>query len=153
MKNALTLIIGLKLAVASALAQTEYYQIKVYEVMQGHQEEVVDKYLEKSFLPSLHKLGIKDIGVFKPIETPNDSSTFIYALIPFKSLDQYFELIQKLAADEKNQQAGFEYLNALPDNPPYIRIESILLKAFKDMPIHKTPDFSTAKKKKSGCTN
>ncbi len=148
MKNALTLIIGLKLAVASALAQTEYYQIKVYEVMRGHQEEAVDNYLEKAFLPSFHELGVKDIGVFKPIEKPNDSTTLIYVLIPFKSFDQYFALIQKQAADKKHQQAGAGYLNASPDNPPYIRIESILLKAFKDMPIHKTPEFSTAKKER-----
>ena len=146
MKKVFTLIIGLALSIQYVLAQSEYYQIKVYNVKQGHQEEVVDEYLEKSFLPSFHQLGVKDIGVFKPIENPNDSSTFIYILIPFKSLDQCFELIQKQAADEKHQKAGSEYLNASPDNPPYIRMESILLKAFKDMPIHKTPEFSTANK-------
>jgi len=33
------------------------------------QQQRVETYLEKALIPALHKLGVKKIGVFKPVET------------------------------------------------------------------------------------
>jgi hypothetical protein len=45
-----------------------------------------------------------------------------------------------LDADKQYQTDGRDYIDALFDNAPYQRIESILMKAFKDMPEIGIPD-------------
>lgn len=123
--------------------QREFYQIKKYTVKTGFQENTVDEYLKNAYLPALHEAGIKDIGVFKPIEKETDTLNAIYVLIPFSSMDQFLTLKEKLAKNKSFQNAGSAYINATPEEAPYLRIESILLKAFKDMPLHQTPTFDS----------
>ncbi|WP_394347955.1 NIPSNAP family protein [Maribacter algarum] len=57
-----------------------------------------------------------------------------YVLIPFSSLVQFRLLDDALAANTSYQENGKAYLEASHDNPPYQRIESVLMKAFIDMP-------------------
>ena len=52
---------------------------------------------------------------------------------------------EKLAKDKKYKTEGADYINAAHDNPPYERIESILLKAFTEHPEFFAPEFSTPK--------
>ncbi|MDH5365376.1 MAG: NIPSNAP family protein [Cyclobacteriaceae bacterium] len=126
--------------------QREYYQLKHYILKTEQQEKVVDEYLEKAYLPALHKAGINDIGVFKPIKNESDTLKSIYVLIPYSSLDQFVGLEAKLDNDKKYQKAGSDYINATHDNLPYLRIKSTLMKAFEGMLKHQVPTFESAKK-------
>ena len=112
----------------------DIYQLKIYSFETEEQIATTDKYLKEAYLPALKRLNISEVGVFKLI--PNDSETLkqIYVLIPFTSLDQFKALEGKLAKDKAYLAAGSEYINASYDNPPYQRIESILMNAFQDMP-------------------
>jgi hypothetical protein len=92
-------------------------------------------------------MGINDIGVFKPIENA-DTLKSIFVLIPFSSYDKFLDLDGNLAKDKVFQKDGDMYINVSPDNTPYIRIESTIMKAFEAMPTHKTPAFTTAKKER-----
>ena len=122
-----------------AAPRPEFYSIRIYNLKNADQEARVDKYLQSAFLPALHRQGIADIGVFKPIG--NDTATVrrIYVLIPLKSLEQYTGLSAALAKDTRYLADGRDYLDAVHDNTPYVRIESILLQAFPDMPRHAAP--------------
>lgn len=113
----------------------EYYQLKTYTFDTDEQIQMTDAYLENAFLPAMKRLDINTIGVFKP--RPLDSLTpkKIYVLIPFKSLDQFATLDAELSKDEAYKEAGKAYLQAAHDKAPYARISSIILKAFKDMPM------------------
>jgi len=54
--------------------------------------------------------------------------------IPLHSLDEIEQLPEQLATDKKYQEAGLGYIRAEHDQPPYQRIESILLRAFTGFP-------------------
>ena len=117
----------------------EFYQLKTYILNSEKQVQTTDKYLKEAYLPALKKLGIKNIGVFKPRPNAADTLKKIIVLIPFKSLSQFLALEEKLAKDKTYLAAGADYLNATYKQAPYARIESVLLKAFADHPILTSP--------------
>ncbi len=112
----------------------EFYELKTYTVKNESQENKVDTYLEKAYLPALKRMGIRDIGVFKVRQDKFKMSDKIYVLIPFNSLAEFERMEALLAVDKTHWSAGSEYLTASYDDPPYERINSVLLRAFPDMP-------------------
>jgi hypothetical protein len=91
---------------------------------------LVDEYLKNVYLPALHRLNIKNIGVFKPIANDTASVKFIYILIPFKSENEWTVLDKNILKDEVYTGAAKSFLAAPADKAPYERMESILLEAF-----------------------
>ncbi len=129
----------------STLSACDYYQIKVYTIKDKAQENRVEKYLEEAFLPAMHRAGIKKVGVFKPIPDDEAAGTKIFVLIPVKNLAEIEKTEAKLSKDKEYQNKGADYINAPWDNPPYQRIESILLRAFAENPKFSVPDYKTKK--------
>ena len=123
----------------------EFYQIKTYIFKTDQQVQTTDKFLKEAYLPGLKKLGIKNIGVFKPKPNATDTIKKIIVLIPFSSMSQFLGLEEKLAKDKTYLNAGADYLNATYKQAPYVRIESVLLKAFTDHPIMTTPALNSPK--------
>jgi hypothetical protein len=121
----------------------EFYQIKIYHLKQKSQEERVDNFLKQTYLPALHRAGISKVGVFKPVEEDTTYGKRIYVFIPFKSIDQFLSLSEVLGKDQQYNAPGNDYIEAAYNNPPYTRIECILLKAFINMPEFKMPKLST----------
>jgi len=118
----------------------EFYQLKTYTFKTDEQVQITDRYLEKAFLPGLKKLGIGPIGVFKPRPNEEDTTKKIWMLIPFSTMDQFLNMEEALSKDETYLTTGRDYIHASHEQPPYLRIESTLLKAFIDMPAMKTPE-------------
>ena len=121
----------------------DFYQLKVYNISEKTQENRVDEYLENAYLPALHRTGIKDVGVFKPIESDEFAGKKVFVLIPLKNLDQLNKLDITLEKDKKYLVAGKSFLDAAWDNPPYERMESTVMKAFSEMPKYAVPKHST----------
>jgi len=141
----LLFVVTIAFSLNSTLSARDYYQIKVYTIKDKTQEASVDKYLKDAYIPALHKMGIKKVGVFKPIETDKTFGTKIFVLIPLKEISQIEKIEDKLLKDKQFQAAGADYINATHDAPPYERIESILLRAFKDHPEFYAPKYTTPK--------
>lgn len=135
MKN-IFIIILLAIALPSTLvaAPREFYSIRIYQLKNSDQQSRLDTYLHDALLPALHRLGIPAIGVFTPVGNDTAAVKKVYVLIPFKSLEQYTNLQASLDKDAAYNTAGKDYIEATYDNPPYQRMESILLQAFPDMP-------------------
>lgn len=113
----------------------EYYQLKIYTFETEAQQQTTDDYLKNAFLPTLKRLGIENVGVFKPHpKEDGTTSKQTYVLVPFKSIVEFGLLYDTLAKDKAHQEAGKAYLEAPHDNPPYQRIASIFMKAFQGMP-------------------
>jgi hypothetical protein len=145
MKRALYFIffvLGLA-TVAGAAPKREFYEIKIYHVANSTQEQRVEKFLKDAYLPALHRAGITKVGVFKPVETDTTFGKRIYVLTPFTSMDQFVKLPETLQKDKQYESLGTDYLNAPYDNPPYARIETILLQAFTRMTQLEVPKLST----------
>jgi hypothetical protein len=98
----------------------------------------LDQYLEKSYLPALHRVGIKQVGVFKPV-TKDTADLRVYVMFPFQKLEQLAGLDNQFYQDAQFLKDGQSYINAAWNTPPYSRIESIILQAFPGMPVMATP--------------
>ncbi len=139
----LTLLLTLSNTGISQEKNREYYQLKIYSFETNDQIAVTENYLKEAYLPALKRLKINNVGVFKPRA---DSIKKIYVLIPFSSLKQLDELENNMEADLTFLKNGDKYLNASYENPNYERIESIILKAFIDMPKMKASSLEGSRK-------
>ncbi|HYF70273.1 MAG TPA: NIPSNAP family protein [Ohtaekwangia sp.] len=137
-KLSLLILLLLSIVTMGSSQDQTFYEIKIYHFKTDEQERRIDQYLEKAFIPALHRLGLKQIGVFKPIE-PDTIDRKIYVLIPHKSLTEISALQTKLAKDNAYLTAGADYINAAYTAPPFNRLESIILKAFSHHPALQLP--------------
>ncbi len=126
-----------------AAAKQEYYEVKIYRINGTVQEGMMDAYLKDAYLPALHRAGIINVGVFKPVEADTAFGKMVYVFIPYKTLEQYEKLEGKLAGDAVYAEAGKAFLDAPYNNPPFVRYESILSIAFTHMPEFRAPKFDT----------
>ncbi len=140
-------ILGLSLPIAvgksfSLPPARDYYAIRIYHLTEKRQEGEVENFLKSTYIPALHRAGISKVGVFKPLES--DTALFgkrIFVFIPFTSLEEFDKLDSKLEKDSKFQASG-GYWTAPYNNPPYARMETILLKSFVDAPHFQMPVLS-----------
>jgi len=139
-----TLLIGLN--AAGRAPKRDFYQLKIYHLKNTDQEKTVETFLEKAYLPALHRAGIEKIGVFKPVPAAETPELLIYVFIPFSGYEQFSKLEQKLSKDRRYQQDGSAYLDATIAGPPFERMESILLNAFNGSPHFNMPKLSGPKK-------
>ncbi|NVN17916.1 NIPSNAP family containing protein [Muricauda sp. HICW] len=124
-------------------SEREFYQIKIYSFDTEEQVATVDEYLKNAFMPAVKKQDIDKVGVFKSRISETDTVQKTFVMLPFKSLEQFQTLEDKLLRDSIYLAAGNSYIDANFDNPPYTRIQSIILKAFPDMPKMEVPDLDS----------
>jgi NIPSNAP len=110
----------------------EYYQIKVYHFKTTAQEDRLDNYFKNAFIPAMHKAGVSDIGIFKPIEQDTDRRVFVF--IPIKNLEEMEKAEQNLLSDASYAESGKDYINASFNDYPYLRIETIVVHLFASSP-------------------
>jgi hypothetical protein len=140
------LLLFLSVALNSfAAPKQQYYEVKLYRISGPAQEAMMDAYLKDAYLPALHRAGITNVGVFKPVEADTAFGKMVYVFIPYKTLDQYAQLADKLAKDQVYAQAGKAFIDAPYNNPPFVRYESVLSIAFTHMPQMVVPSFTTPK--------
>jgi hypothetical protein len=137
--NTLPILFGiiclfLFLEVSAQSKKRDYYELRIYHIESKSQENQIDSYLQNALLPALHRNGIDNVGVFKPIATQPDAGKKIYLWIPYKSMKEYVGLQSKLDKDASYLGAAKDYINAPHNNPPYKRMETSLLQAFSGMP-------------------
>lgn len=131
--------------VAAKEPSSWFYEIRVYRLVDAADETRMDAYLEKALVPALHRNGIKKIGVFKPIKADTIYNKRIYVLIPYKSLNEFEKTTAALQKDAQYLAEGSDYINAAHTDPPYTRVETTLLKAFKFMPEPAVPNLKGTK--------
>lgn len=144
-KSLLIILFLFASAAAYNVSARNYYQLKIYNIKDKRQETVIDNYLKKAYIPAMHRAGIKNVGVFKPIKNNADYGKKIIVFIPFKKLTDIEKINTKLIKDTKYLTDGAEYLNASYNNPSYQRMESIVLKSFRNMPKFSIPNHATPK--------
>lgn len=133
----LYLVLIIFISISSGYSQNikrDIYEIKIYHVSNKQQEERVDSFLKTAYIPAIHQEGIKKVGIFKPIKEDSLFGKRIYVLTPYESIEQFIKTPKALEKDKNHLIAGKDYMNASHDNPPYERIETILLQAFEGMP-------------------
>ncbi len=130
----LTALIIITMFANAAPPKKDFYQVKIYHVKSNDQVSMVDDYLKNAYLPALHRAGIKNIGVFKPIANDTASDKLIYVFIPFSSEDAWVNISEKIEKDNAYMTAAKPFMEAPSDKAPYNRMESILMEAFPGQP-------------------
>ena len=142
-KSSILIILLLVMLIQPSYAKDpklEFYSLIIYRIKDKAQENKVDQYLQQAYLPALHRAGKSKVGVFKPIAS--DTIAFgkaIYVLTSFQSLDDFTKITTSLSKDQMLATDGAPYLNSKFDDTPYERMETILMRAFANMPIMETP--------------
>jgi len=121
--------------VFSQATEPDYYVLKVFTLEDPAQELLTDTYLKDSYLPALKNRHISQVGVFKlRPEAQKDSTRQVFVLFPLSTLNELASLEEDIFRDESLRNTANPFINAPHDQPPYVRMETVLMKAFKDMP-------------------
>jgi hypothetical protein len=121
-----------------------YYQLKVYHLKNQAQEDRLDQYLQNAYIPALHRMGVKNVGVFKPV-AGDTLGRRVYVLSPFRTWDQLENIESKLMADQQYLTDGKDYIDANYKDAVYTRLETIVLRAFPKMPEPAVPELTASK--------
>jgi hypothetical protein len=132
--------------VAATAPGREFFELRQYHLRRGPMQRVFDDYVRNAAIPAMNRLGIEPIGVFN-VATGFDSPS-TYVLIPYRTIEQFATVNERLAADEEYRKAGATFINATADNPVYSRMESSLFKAFAGMPKLEVPKLASGAKPK-----
>jgi hypothetical protein len=121
----------------------DYYQLTKYSYETPDQMALLDTYFADALLPALHRAGVKNIGVFKPIEELSEEVNFFMLLVPYMSLKHFEKIPVQLEKDTEYLQAASAYIDAPHDQAPYLRKESFILRSFSATPRMALPDLSS----------
>ena len=115
-----------------------YDVIRVYHFTAAQSMQATEDFLQRVYVPYMHAHGIRPIGVFSMIRPADTGEQRLYVLTPYRSLGQWERMEQALMRDTAWLNKAPDYSRAPASRPPYARIETIVLRAFPDMPvIHK----------------
>ena len=126
--------------------EREFYQLNVFHFNTTAQEKVLDNYFQNALVPALHKMGIKNVGVFKSWANDTAADKLMYVFIPLHSLNDLAKNREELKKDEAYTTAAADFLNADPKNPAYTRTETIVLRAFPLAPEMHLPSLQGPKR-------
>jgi NIPSNAP len=117
----------------------ELYELRVYTLPVAKQS-MLDQYLKDAFIPAVHRLGIKTVGVFA--EKPEKEVLKYYVLIVHPNAQSIVELPVRLPADQDFQKKSQEYSDAKATDSVFSRIESSIMAPLAGMPKLVRPDTS-----------
>ncbi|WP_266362469.1 NIPSNAP family protein [Tellurirhabdus rosea] len=144
LKNFFLAVCLLLAVTVNAAPKPSYYELRTFRLKTPEQEKRLDAYLEKAFIPALHRAGVAKVGVFKPVETAAGAEQIVYVFIPYKKTDEFFKLPESLSKDKAYNEAAQDYLNAAHNDPVYTRFESALMESFSGMPSFRAPSLKSA---------
>lgn len=118
-------------------ADQQYLELRHYHALVGPKSDRLLSFLRDVAIPAWNRLGISPVGVFNVTYGPNAPS--VYVLLPHPSLESITSTRAKLVEDAAYQEAGADFLNASLEDPAFVRMESRLMRAFRDMPVVQAP--------------
>lgn len=124
-------------SVASAAGggDREYFELRQYRLHGGAKKGMLGDFMRNVGIPAMNRVGIGPVGVFMAKYGPSDPT--LYVLMVHKNLESVVTAPAKLLADEKFAKSDFA--NASSADVGYVRVESSLMAAFKDMPKLEVP--------------
>lgn len=117
-------------ASASTSVTHQFYELRLYHLRQGAMQKRFDEFLKNTCVPALNRAGVSAVGVFNVMVGP-DSPT-VYLLLPHKDLASFAALNEGMSRDEEFIKS--DAVNAPPNDPLYVRMESSLMISFDGLP-------------------
>ncbi len=119
-------------AQTAATASREFYQLRKYDLRNGPQLAMAQKYFAEALVPALNRLGAAQVGTFKLDVGPETPA--YYVLIPSSSAETLLTLDLKLTQDAEFVKAAADFWNAPATAPAFGRAETSMLQAFNAFP-------------------
>src|SRR5207244_4692155 len=115
-------------AVENSEKAREFYELRLYHLRRGPKQKLFDDFYREAAIPAMNRHGIPAVGVFRVMAGP-DSPT-ISTLLTHKSIESFVTSSERVRSDPDYQKAGAAFINAAPNDPSYVRVESSLMIAF-----------------------
>ncbi|MBI1389772.1 MAG: NIPSNAP family containing protein [bacterium] len=125
------------MAAEDAAPGQQYIEFRKYHTLLGDKKGILEKYLKDAAIPAYNRMGVGPVGVFSV--RYGQTSPTLYVLLPHPSLESAVNSTSALLADAEFREAGKEFLMTGLSDPNYVRYESSLLRAFREMPAVEVP--------------
>jgi hypothetical protein len=119
-------------------SEQQYLELRQYRLNVGSKKNLLGNFLRKVGIPAMNRIGIGPVGAFSAMYGPNNPT--LYVLLVHKSLDTVVNSASLLMEDKEYLEAGADFVNAPLSEPTFVRMESSLMRAFKDMPKLEVPE-------------
>lgn len=123
----------------AAKAGPELYELRVVHMRIGTGPKLVNDFYGGAFIEAARKLGAGPVGAFNVTFGPEAPT--LYVLVPWPSFAAYEKASELLPAElaKSTAPAARAYLDAPGAQPPYVRMETHLLRAFDSFPRVEVP--------------
>jgi hypothetical protein len=127
---------GLFAPAAGAAPNNMYIRMQYIMLRNGTQPERANAFFPKHYAAAAQRSGASMVGMFNAVIAPQ--SPFFLILQVFPSFEAIEVARLKLQADAEYQKAAEEYYKGA--EPPYVRVESSILRTFDAIPAVKPPE-------------
>lgn len=119
----------------SAAESSHFYSLRTYELRNDIQPARIQDFFQNHYLPMMKRLGLGPVGCFSVISGLTSPSLIV--ITDYKSLAEVQSAMDRINSDKEFLKAwqSFEAAGELP----YLRYESVLLKAFDSHPKFEIP--------------
>ena len=131
---------------AGSKAAAEFYDLRRYQLASGPGTRLTDRYFSGALIPALNRLGIGPVGAFSIYFGPDTPA--YYLLLPSTKLEALVTADLEVVKDAEFMKAAEPFWDAPGGAPPYITIESTLLRAFEGYPKLTVPAAAAKKEKR-----
>jgi hypothetical protein len=118
-------------------ARPSLLELRSYHMRFGPMEGRFSEYAKGALVPALNRAGVKPVGAFTVLVGPDTPTVTL--LLPHPSAESLAALDGALEADTEYRRAAGAFLGLPASDPPYAKLESILLVAFAALPRIEVP--------------
>jgi hypothetical protein len=126
---------GLGSVAAAAGDEREFFELRRYRLHGGAKKNMLGNFLRQVGIPAMNRIGIGPVGVFNAKYGPTDPT--LYVLMVHKNIQSVLTAADRLLADD--EFAASDFVKASSGDAGYVRVESSLMAAFKNMPKLEVP--------------
>jgi hypothetical protein len=135
------------LTTAGQLAARDFYELRTYRLKSEEKAKAFDEKFGPAIVEAMAAAGVGPIGIFKAMEgaektepeEKDKGEVLRYVLAPYKTIEQWAGISEKLRENGAIWEPAMEFLMADKSDPNYTRIDAALLEAFEGMPELKLP--------------
>jgi hypothetical protein len=113
-------------------ATRQYIELRRYHLLPGPKQRAFTSFVGDVAIPAMNRAGVGKVGAFTIVYGENAPSLLL--VLTHNSLDTAVALRDRLASDAEYTRASAAILGAPLADPPFVRMESALLRAFEAMP-------------------
>lgn len=109
-----------------------YIELRRYHLLPGPKQRAFIGFVGDVAIPAMNRAGVGKVGAFTVVYGENAPSLLL--VMTHQALDTVVSLRDRLTSDAEYARAGAPMLEAPLSDPPFVRVESSLLRAFEAMP-------------------